>query len=68
MLGAQQPFVLRLPVDLHADLTKWAADRSRSLNGVVVEVIEQWWRQQREDGEDCGTTEKPPRSRRTPDR
>lgn len=34
-------FMLRLPADLHATLTAWAAEENRSLNGQIVHLLRQ---------------------------
>ncbi|MCB9652887.1 MAG: Arc family DNA-binding protein [Deltaproteobacteria bacterium] len=39
-----KPFVLRMPVELHRMLRTFAASRGRSMNEVLVEVLEEWWR------------------------
>jgi predicted HicB family RNase H-like nuclease len=39
-----QLFSLRLPPDLHNRLRHHALDERRSLNDILVEVIEEWWR------------------------
>ena len=38
-MSERKPFVLRLPPDLHAALTKWAADDLRSLNSQIEYLL-----------------------------
>lgn len=33
--GGRKPFLVRLPLDLHAELRRWAAADLRSLNGQI---------------------------------
>ncbi|MDB4930712.1 MAG: hypothetical protein JWM10_3196 [Myxococcaceae bacterium] len=42
-----QPFLLRLPMELHRQLRHHALDAGSSLQDVLVEVIEGWWSEQR---------------------
>lgn len=42
-----QLFSLRLPSGIHRDLRAYALDQNRSLNDILVEVIEAWWARRR---------------------
>lgn len=45
--GEAKPFLLRLPEELHLELRHHALDEGRSLQDVLVEVIQEWWEKQR---------------------
>jgi hypothetical protein len=38
-MSERKPFLLRLPPDLHAALTRWAADDLRSLNSQIEYLL-----------------------------
>ena len=66
-LGHHQLFSLRLPSDLHGALRHYALDDERSLNDVLVQVIQDWWHDQGDSlrhryeagGHAVGANEKP---------
>lgn len=41
-------FVLRLPDDVHGQLTNWAADEGRSLHGLIMWIIRRALREWRQ--------------------
>jgi len=41
-LGKHQPYMLRLPVELHRDLRRYATEQGVSLNDLLVGVIARW--------------------------
>jgi hypothetical protein len=43
-LGDHQSYTLRLPVDLHRQLRHFAVDKGVSMNDILVQVIEGWWK------------------------
>jgi predicted HicB family RNase H-like nuclease len=45
-------FLLRLPANLHDGLLKIAKTQSRSLNDILLEVIEEWYKEANETHSD----------------
>jgi hypothetical protein len=41
--GEKQVFALRLPVELHRGLRHLGFDERKSINDLIVEVLEKWW-------------------------
>jgi predicted HicB family RNase H-like nuclease len=44
----RQGLMLRLPKNLHSALRHLSIDRGISLNGIITEVLEDWWSKQPE--------------------
>ena len=47
---AGKPYQLRMPEELHADLRHFSVDCGRSMNEIVVEVLEVWWKERNRKG------------------
>jgi predicted HicB family RNase H-like nuclease len=45
-----QRFIMRMPKELHRQLRFLSVDRGVSLNSMIVETLERWWKAQPEHG------------------
>jgi len=47
-LGNHQPYLVRLPTELHRQIKLYAVSKGLSLNDLLVRVIADWWTRQPE--------------------
>jgi predicted HicB family RNase H-like nuclease len=47
-LGDHQPYLVRLPTELHRQIKLYAVSKGLSLNDVLVDIIRDWWAEQPE--------------------
>jgi hypothetical protein len=47
-LGRHQPYLVRLPTELHRQIKLYSVSKGLSLNDLLVKVIGDWWVQQPE--------------------